>query len=258
MFISLGEIAMAGPVKDDRFARRSLMPGRSDEPVRRHSILKGREGLLWQRTTRAQVRQIVLAARKFDVAERQPGERNGPLGHVALEVLDYLANLIDWRTGRLDPAITHLMEKLKRSRDAIVRALDALRRHGFLDWQRRYKPTGNEGRGPQVQQTSNAYRLHLPERARRLLGRLLQQPPLPDDHSHAQEQRKAEAAAYRASLSLAEVARHEVDDDGLAAVLARLGEHVQRESAKQTESSSKDISYRDRSMRDAESTLSGR
>lgn len=257
MFVSLGEIAMAGPVSNDQDGRCSLMPGRTGEPVRRHSILKGREGLLWQRTSRSQMRQIVLAARKFDIAERQPGERNGPLGHVALEVLDYLTNLIDWRTGRLDPAITHLMDKLKRSRDAIVRALDALRRHGFLDWQRRYEPTGNEGRGPQVRQTSNAYRLHLPERARRLLGRLLQQPPQPDDHSHAQEQRRADAAAYRASLPLAELARHEVDDDELAAVLARLGECVQRESAKRSESLARDISYRDRSMKDAESA-SGR
>jgi hypothetical protein len=64
------------------------------------------------------------------------------------------------------------MRKLRRSKDAVVRALQALRAHGFLDWLRRYVPTGQEGRGPQVKQTSNAYRLSMPARAMRLLGRL--------------------------------------------------------------------------------------
>jgi hypothetical protein len=76
------------------------------------------------------------------------------------------------------------MRRLKRSKDAIVSALKALRAHGFLDWLRRYVPTGNEGRGPQVQQTSNAYRMFLPPTAKRLLGRLFGAPPAPDDFSH--------------------------------------------------------------------------
>ena len=103
--------------------------------------------------------KIVLAARRFELVTRQPGARSGALGFVALEVLDFLANLVDWKTGRLDPSLDYIMGRLKRSRDAIVRALSALRAHGFLDWIRRYVPTGNEGRGPQVRQTSNAYRL---------------------------------------------------------------------------------------------------
>lgn len=49
------------------------------------------------------------------------------------------------KTGQLDPSIETLMRKLKRSRDSIVRALNALRAHGFLDWLRRYVPTGSEG-----------------------------------------------------------------------------------------------------------------
>ena len=65
------------------------------------------------------------------------------------------------------------MARTKRSKDAVVRALAALRRHGFVDWLRRYIPTGNLGAGPQVQQTSNAYRLALPPAAERLLGRAL-------------------------------------------------------------------------------------
>ena len=45
---------------------------------------------------------------------------------------------MDYTTGRLEPSITALMDKLYRSKDAIVRALVSLRRHGFLYWIRRY------------------------------------------------------------------------------------------------------------------------
>jgi len=135
------------------------------------------------------------------------------------------------------------MSKLRRSRDAVVRALKALRAFGFLDWIRRYEPTGNDGRGPQVQQTSNAYRLSLPERAKRLLGRFFQSPPLPADVVQRQKEHEEATAAHRASLPLWErPAEHEWENPALAAALASLGRSVamkeQRESAKQTESPS--------------------
>jgi DNA-binding transcriptional MocR family regulator len=206
--------------------------------VRRHSKLAGREGLFWQPTNRQDVQRILLAARRYELTAREAGNRNGPLGSVAIEVLELFANLVSFRTGRLDPSIETLMRMLKRSRDAVVRALQALRAHGFLDWLRRYVPTGNEGRGPQVQQTSNAYRLSLPARALRLLGRLAHPAPLPDDHSHARELRAAELDAHRAALSLEQRALFDVDDDALGQALARLGRAVERESAKRTESQS--------------------
>lgn len=144
---------------------------RARAPVRRHSYALGQcEGVFWKATNRQEVQCILLAAKRYELALRRKGERCGPLGSVAIEVLDLFANLVDFRTGRLELSIDALMRRLKRSRDAIVRALKNLRRHGFLDWLRRYTPTGNEGRGPQVRQATNAYRLSLPERARRLLG----------------------------------------------------------------------------------------
>jgi len=39
--------------------------------------------------------------------------------------------------------------------DAICKALKLLQKHSFLDWLRRYVLTGNDGSGPQVQQTIN-------------------------------------------------------------------------------------------------------
>ncbi|MBN9314155.1 MAG: replication protein RepA [Devosia sp.] len=132
------------------------------------------------------------------------------------------------------------MGKLRRSRDAVHRALKALRQHGFLDWLRRYVPTGNEGRGVQVQQTSNAYRLSLPERARRLLGRMIGDCPVPDDFAHAREAQAAEIEQQIAALPMRGQMRMKFEDGGIAASMAVIWEGIQRkkerESASRTES----------------------
>ncbi len=214
---------------------------RCPTPVRRHSHIRGRsEGRIWRPTTRRDVQAILKAAEIYNEAGlRQKGERSGPLGSVALDVLRLFVNLIDFRTGRLEPSITTIMDRLGRSRDTIVRALKNLRAHGFIDWLRRYEPTGNEGRGPQVQQTSNAYRLSLPEKARQFLGRFGKTPPPPDDYSAAQKARAAELGAYRKTLPLDELALFEAGDNPLGRALAALGKMVQkRESDNQTESPS--------------------
>lgn len=233
MFAAIGDIVSPPPSPRDH------------SPVRRHSHTAGRcEGMFWRKTDRQEVGRILLAARRYELATRQPGARKGALGFVALEVLELFSNLVSYKTGRLDPSIDYLMRKLRRSRDAIVTALAALRQHGFLDWLRRYVPTGNEGRGPQVQQTSNAYRLSLPARALRLLGRLAKPAPAPDDHSHAQQVRAAELEAHQKSLPLDELPGFLIEDEGLAESLARIGKSLmmKRESARQTESPSSFLS----------------
>jgi hypothetical protein len=210
---------------------------RDRQPVRRQSFMAGRcEGVFWRRTDHREVRRVVLAARRYELAGRIAGRRNGPLGHVGIEVLDLLANLMDRRTGRLEPSVAWLMERLKRSKDAIVRALEALRVHGFLDRLRRFEPTGCQGRGPQIRQVSNAYRLVMPPRALRLLGATGQDVPLPDDLAQEREAQAMEVAAMKASLSLEELAAVEVDDDRLGRLLGQLGRLVQeRDPAKQEE-----------------------
>ncbi len=234
MFQTIGEIASIRPQE----ARRTL------QPIRRHSRPAGRcEGVFWRPVSRRDVEQIKLAAKRYELATRQPGARNGALGFVALEVLEYFGNLVNFRTGRLDPSLDFLMRKLRRSRDAIVRALKALRDHGFVDWLRRFEPTGNEGRGPQVRQVSNAYRLSLPRRVAAMMGRFFQIPPAPDDYAQAQEIRAAEVEAYRSALSELERTIMDVDpDDALGAALLRFAQaralKAERESVKQAESPS--------------------
>lgn len=156
--------------------------------------------MFWRPFRPKDVARYLTAAERFERAGKKPGDRNGPLGTVAIEVLRELLRLVDYRTGRLEPALLTIMARTKRSKDAVVTALKALRRHGFIDWVRRYIPTGNLGAGPQVQQTSNAYRLALPPAAERLLGRAVEDAPMPDDHAHALEARQAERRAQLAGV----------------------------------------------------------
>ena len=215
---------------------------RCPTPVRRHSHIRGRsEGRIWRPTTRKDVQAILKAAEIYNEAGlHEKGERSGPLGSVALDVLRLFVNLIDFRTGRLEPSITTIMERLGRSRDTIVRALKNLRAHGFIDWLRRYEPTGNEGRGPQVQQASNAYRLSLPEKARQFLGRFGKAPPLPADHGQDQQAWSEAIDAYRKALPLDERTLLDVGDSRLGQSLATMARNLmnKRESDKQTESPS--------------------
>lgn len=226
MFEQIGTVL--GRVLDKKQAR---------VPVRRHSYRCGHyETRFWRKTSRQEVRRILLAAKRYELILRRRGRRCGPLGSVAIEVLEYFANLVDFRTGRLEPSLDTLMRRLKRSRDAIVRALKNLRAHGFLDWLRRYTPTGNEGPGPQVRQASNAYRLHLPERAKELLGWRGLPEPLPEDCEHAQEVRRAELEQHSKLISHEDPDLSGIEDDGLRQGLALLGKNVRRESARRAES----------------------
>lgn len=216
---------------------------RTYQPVRRNSHQLGKErAVFWRPVARKDVDRIILAAERFELSGKLSGRKNGPLGGVALEILRLFRNVVDFRTGRLDPSLDYLMAKLRRSRAAIVRALKALRTHGFLDWMRRYVPTGDHGtRGPQVQQTSNAYRLSLPQRAAAAVARYFQPAPVPDDVAQAEAERVAQIEAHKATLSLAELPLFELgSDDPLAQTLARLGASIaakkEREFTKEPES----------------------
>jgi SOS-response transcriptional repressor LexA len=201
-------------------------------PVRRNSHRKGRcEAGFWQPVSRQQANAVLAAARRFDRKNRQPGKHIGPLGPIAIEVLELLVSLVDFRTGRLEPSIQTMMTRLNRSKEAIVRSMKNLQRHGFIDWLRRYEPTGMDGRGPQLRQTSNAYRLCLPKAALRLLGFFGKPAPVPDDFSHEQDTRQTQTEASLAALPLDTWAKAIAPDDLIARNLARFARLIeQRES----------------------------
>ncbi len=195
---------------------------RTYQPVRRNSHYAGRcEKRLWRPMKPLELLCILKAAERMDERERRKGERQGPLGAIGLELLRLLCRTVCFRTGRLDPSYEYLERKLRRSHDAVVRAMARLRAHGFLIWERRCEPTENEGRGPQVRQISNAYALLVPEAAAARVSQAT--PSLPDDHAHAAETAAAELTTMIDALPLGERMRARISDDTLADSLARLG-----------------------------------
>lgn len=102
------------------------------------------------------------AAERFDRRNKRKGDRNGPIGHVGLEVYRALWRRANFRSGRCDPSIERIMQDTGRSRRAVVWALKRLWNVGLVRWLRRFVYTGERGiRGPQVQQATNAYELRM-------------------------------------------------------------------------------------------------
>ena len=193
------------------------MARRTWQPVRRDSRLVGRAGevALWRPFKRRDVGRYLLAAERYEMATKKPGARYGALGVHGPRVLRELLRIIDFATGRLEPAIATLMTRLKLSRTAVVRALAGLKAARFLDWVRRLEPVeGARGvRGPQVKQATNAYGiLPLPTAAEALLVGA----PEPADVV----QRRAEMVAQLRGME-ADAKRHAVEGTALGRALAR-------------------------------------
>lgn len=215
--------ALASKNKDGVLVEPPVSPPR----VRRGSVRVGDEMLagIWRSVTRKMVKAIVLAAKKYELAQRVLGRRRGPLGHVGIEVLEYFASVVCYRSGRLDPAIDTICARIRRSRDAVINALKSLREHGFLTWERRYEPTGATGAAPRVRQASNAYRIDLPAVAALLLPA---KSPEADDLSTARAERQQALDMMSASeMPLAQripsIFGRAPIDDPICSALARLG-----------------------------------
>lgn len=176
----LSQIIARAQAGGDLFGRAQAtgMIRRTGQPVRRSSYNVGeRENFLWREIDPAEINARIRAAEVYDRQNKQPGRRNGILGHVAIEVLAALYRLVDYKTGQLDPAIDTICLRVRRSRSAVVAAMARLKLHGFLNWIRRTEPTGTKGQGPQVRQITNAYVFGLPQAAAAFVARLLGRKP---------------------------------------------------------------------------------
>lgn len=211
---------------------------RSFQPVRRNSYHAGeREGRLWlklgsnNRDARRLIAARMKAAEHYDRSHKEAGKRNGPLVHIGIDVLRELYRMVDYKTGRLEPAIATICKRIRRLRAAVVSAMARLKEHGFLDWVRRSEPTGNQGAGPQVRQITNAYGFGLPATAAAWVKKILGNGPLPDCEVARREQQAAETDALLDTLSLPERVHATVEDPQLADVLARMAASIERNSA---------------------------
>jgi len=102
--------------------------------------------------------QIWFRARKWDQRTRSPRKHGGTIGRSALAVLySLLHDFLNFKTGRLDPAVKTIARKAGLSPRAVHTAINKLRALGLLAWQRRCeKSRDREGRFI-LSQLSNAY-----------------------------------------------------------------------------------------------------
>ncbi len=174
----------------------------TDQPVRRKSRPLAAADAWFRPMSKNQVIETIRAAREWsDSQARLKGRRWGPLTPIDLKVLETLLfKAMDWATGRLDWSYLQIAAAVRRSKQTIADSLARLRTHGFLDWIRRFEPTGQAGFGPQVKQATNAYRVSLPAKVRAWFEarQLWRRGPLPVDFEAAKADRMAELKGYLA------------------------------------------------------------
>lgn len=213
---------------------------RSFQPVRRNSYYANDERAIcaWQPIAAGNKKEAwriiqarLQAAEAYDRQNKRPGKKNGPLGHVGLEVLRQLYRMVDFKTGRLEPSIETICEELKRSRGAIVAALSRLREHGFVDWIRRAEPTPTNGPGPQIRQITNAYWLSVPPCAQEKIENALGEVPPPDCELDRIASNEAELQTMLSQLSWEEEIIMQTEDPELTRLLLSYGDGVSRKNA---------------------------
>jgi len=148
---------------------------RTFQKVRRDSKPVGScEAGLWRPTDAREMRVALKAAERFDLARKNKGRRNGPLGYTGLLVYRALWRFVRFRDGCLCPSIERLMKATRLARATVVGALKRLAACGFLTWIRRLEYTGGTGvRGREVRQATNAYALGVPPAAMALVGAVI-------------------------------------------------------------------------------------
>lgn len=141
-----------------------------DRKVRRHSIdVDDRRAQVFRRIGDGSVADakgwidcLMRTVSEWDDQERKKGGGR-TLGLHGLRVLETLLGLrgviaVDFRTGRLEPAIDTIARVACVNRGTVIRALARLKAMKILDWVRRTQRTGRDGLfGPQREQISNAY-----------------------------------------------------------------------------------------------------
>lgn len=216
---------------------------RTFQPVRRDSRHAGeREHRIWRplgSTKREAFRfrdALLEAAERFDEQGKRAnqGSHSGPLGYSGVRVLKEMLRIVDFKTGRLEPAIATICERIQRSRATVVRALARLKEHGFLDWIRRTEPTDNVGAGPQVRQITNAYGFDiakLPGMAAAWIRKRLAAPPTPDCEAERHRQDKADVDEMLNAAGSEEAARFRAGDSPLGDALAALGRSLDKSAS---------------------------
>ncbi|AFN57615.1 hypothetical protein FBY51_1864 [Zymomonas mobilis] len=211
------------------------------DPVHRNSYEVGeREHLVWKAINKEHIGAYLEAVDQYSIKTRALSDK-------AVRLLKMLFRMADFRTGRLEPTIETISNKVGYARATVVRLLTQLKEQGFLRWIRRSIKIKKEGERPRRRQTSNAYGFlspaSWPEIAKQAFLRVMQrrQIPLPDDFSHAKETDAATTEEMIESSPVSEWTqaifakkrssnqKEEDNKSDLAETLASLGEAIERE-----------------------------
>ena len=207
---------------------------RTGQPVRRNSKAVGSfEHRYWTRFDPKERNARMRAIEMHAETTKQPGKRNGAVGHVGVRLYRELMRIVCFKTGRLDPAIDTLAKKISRSRSAVIEALAELEAEGFLERQRRVEPVENpDAFGPQVKQATNAYRLTLPKAAAEMVRRVMRRPTEAQRRTAEERDRQARTtAALDQHVSAEQVGHAIAAGTSLASVVASLGASFDRMNA---------------------------
>jgi hypothetical protein len=183
-------------------------------------------------------------ARDFERQTRQPGKQDGALGRNGLLVLHALLfDLIDYVTGKLDPAIKTIARKACVSESSAKRGLANLKAAGLLNWIRRAGETRDEKGRFCLEQDTNAYAVLPPSQWHGFIDQPEAPPPHPSTWGATPPLPSviAQAVAERQDGASFEAAVKRLEDDpgdGLAAALASFGRAVlERENLAKPDSS---------------------
>ncbi len=119
---------------------------------------------------------LLKTVTEWDDRERRKGGAR-PIGFHGIRVLETLLGRrgviqVDFRTGRLEPAIDTIARVAGLCRTTVIRALARLNALKILHWVRRTQRTANAGQsGPQREQVTNAYWFDLSGLPARVLRR---------------------------------------------------------------------------------------
>ena len=190
------------------------------------------EPVTWQRMPKKATVKLWHRARDFERRTRQKGQQDGALGRNGLAVLHTLIfDFLNYRTGRLDPAISTIARLAAISARSAARGLAALKAAGVLNWLRRCTASMEDGRFT-LRQESNAYAILPPSHWR---GYRPPEPPRPPeagtwgDHPPLPDAVTAADVARQEGAGLAGILRELESDPGdtLALVLASLGRSME-------------------------------
>src|SRR3546814_3972569 len=86
------------------------------------------------------MREMIEAAKLYErqtLAERRtatPRVRNGAIGQAGIQIIEFLARVIDYGTGALFPSLHTITEGTGLSKNCVVQALARLKAARILDW----------------------------------------------------------------------------------------------------------------------------